>query len=61
MKGAALDGDKSSAGRRLDEVAELLALAISRLNARHIEAKARESSTGLGGGIERVLVPENGP
>jgi hypothetical protein len=57
MKSAAAARDKSASDRRLDEVADLLALAISRTSARRMSAQSRESSTGLCAPIERVLVP----
>jgi hypothetical protein len=44
----------------LTEIAELLALGITRLKARRIEGQSRESSTGLSAQTERVLMPETG-
>lgn len=61
MKSTAADHDKSSNGRRLDELAELLAVAISRANTRRMAAQSRESSTGLGAGIQPVLGQDNHP
>jgi len=47
--------------RHLDEVAQLLGLAICRANARRMAAQSRENSTGLYAGIERVLGQDNHP
>jgi hypothetical protein len=60
MKSTAADQDKSSNGRRLDELAGLLAVAISRANTRRMAAQSGESSTGLLPPNERVSVSESG-
>lgn len=53
--------DAGLAGGHLDEVASLLALGISRLNARRKNALEGFSSAGLFAEIKRVLGQENGP
>jgi hypothetical protein len=61
MKSASADKDKPWSDGRLDELAGLLALGISRALARDLAAKGGESSTGLCAGIERVLGQDNNP
>jgi hypothetical protein len=45
---------------RLDEIAELLGLALRRAERRKTDARRQETSTGLPGETERVLTLENG-
>ena len=50
----------AGSGARLDEIAELLALAMGRRLKRDSALKSRESSTGLSSKTERVFAPEGG-
>jgi hypothetical protein len=50
----------STAEARLEEIANLLSVALHRARARKTDGRKAESSTGLSTQTERVLTPENG-